>query len=195
MLFNTDIFPDGGGSHRVRPEKKDLWKVVLSLVLITLLVILYALEIPYFSRVFEIESLIFRGIIVGLIFGGLIGYRLTKSVKDSLDKVKIYLLMVFIGMLVLPIFFMLTNRLLSPYESQVEQVEFIEMKPFAQYGITQTDLQKGVQPTGFYVFFVRNGQIERTRIDTSMYLDNQRGDQIDLSIYKGLWGYDVIETK
>ena len=75
----------------------------------------------------------------------------------------------------------------------MEQVEFIEMKPFAQFGITQTDLQKGVQPTGYYLFFVRNGQIERTRINVPEFIDNKRGDQINLLIYKGLWGYEVVE--
>ncbi len=190
----ANLLDGASGQHRIRPERKDIWKIVVGTIFFIGSMILYALEFPQYSRTFEVESLIKWAMIFGGIVGLFVGHRFARSVKDSLEKIKIYLIFFALGVCFMPLWTSLSNRLLSPHPIQQEQVEFVELQAFKQsrFGLTKEDLEKGLQPSGYYLFFVRNDRIERTQVKTPVFEDKKRSEMIDLPIKKGLWGYDII---
>ena len=131
---------------------------------------------------------------LGAIFGAFLAMRYTKTVNTLIEKLQISLFFIFLIGLTFPLLGSLSNRLLSFQPVVSEQVEFVEIKAFAQsrLGMTKEELKNGIKPSGYYLFFVRNDRIERIQLKEPMFEEVKRSEMVSFPIKQGLWGYDVI---
>ncbi len=70
--------------------------------------------------------------------------------------------------------------------------EFIQEEP---YGASRFGIIEGQEPTveGYFIFFVRNGQFERIKSPVPKFPNKEKGDEIQLAIREGFWGYDLVD--
>ena len=137
-----------------------------------------------------LQRFAFFGVLVGIS----LGFYFTQKIPDQLEKIKIFLLLIFLVVVVLPLLGSLSNRLLSFQPVVNETVEFVELKAYAEsrFGLTEEDLKNGIQPSGYYLFFVRQDKIERITLKKPLFETTKRSEMIQLPIKQGLWGYDVV---
>ena len=103
-----------------------------------------------------------------------------------------HLIFLTLGVLLLPVFGSMTNRLLSFSNYKNQPVELFVQKGFiADVGIIQG---QSLKPDGYFTFVILDGNLERLKSKEPMYPNAVKGDLVDLKMKKGLYGYWVIKT-
>lgn len=156
-----------------------------------LLIILYVFEFPYFSNTFEVQKMVIFAMILGAAFGAFLGYRYQYIAKDSVERFQVYTTFVVLSLIFMPLLVSLSNRLLSFQPIRQEQIEVfqVEARLSERFGVLKDDT---VQPNSYYIFFIRDGNLERIKTDQVIFANKEKGDMIQLPIKKGLWGYEVV---
>jgi len=196
MLPGIDDLLDGGGNlgnikGRVRPEKKDIWKVIAWVVGIMTVIVLYVFEVKHLLKTFNLSSMALIAMLLGAIAGAALGYSVSGNTKTSLERMQIIIMITVFGALAMPLFASLSNRLLGS-EVQNEKVEFTKLDPIME---AKFDMPTELKPDAYFLYFVRNQEIEKLKVREPHYKGTKRGARIDLPIIKGLWGYDVAQLK
>ena len=107
-----------------------------------------------------------------------------------MDKIRIWSVAILIPLFFAPWLGSLSNRFFSP-KITYRTVEFIEVKPFSNsfkdiYEIIE------LEADGCFLFIYYDGEIHRLKRKRCSFFNNKNGDQISLSMKKGLWGYEVV---
>ncbi len=160
------------------------WLCVLGLIA---LIILYAIELGHIGNTIGYLNLIWKSILISIFIGVLLGRQFQGKGEELVDKIRIWSACILLPAFFAPLLGSLTNRNLSDHISESKTFEFIEEKAFVSsaYG-----LQK--RPDGCYLFVFYDGKIERFKRKECHYLALKRGEEISLTIKKGLWGYEVV---
>lgn len=163
----------------------------LGVVALVALITLYIYEFTYFTNTLQFGELLVRSEIVAGVLGIWLGLRLVKVGDEMVDKVRI-----FSGCLLLPLVFAplaasLSNRILTTHSIRKESFEFFDEKPFSPqpYGVIQSEK---LSPEGTYLFVIVDGDLVRLKSKSKVGTGKKRGDQLELSVKRGLWGYDVV---
>ena len=190
MLFDDFSFGSFGGRREILKTREYLIYGGLGLIFI-LLVVLYVFEFRVFDRTLEVKTLVIRSLLFGILPGAWLGYLFRRSGKDLTEKVQIYVFFILMSVLFMPLFGSLTNRMLSFRPVRTVQVELEGETPFyaSRFGVIKGEK---IEPTGFYTFFYYNGHLERLKSKQALFPGKERGDQVDLDLRKGLWGYDLV---
>ena len=173
------------------------WKERLLYATLTLavigLVVVYALEIYYFKRTFNPAALFIGGGALGLVLGLLVGRRFSTTAEDAVERIQVYLFFTALAVIFTPLLASLSNRWLSPHAPRAEQVIFFEEKPYRQerFGLLFW-ASPSDKPRGYYVFFMRDGKLERIDNRAPLRPAPQRGDTMEILVRKGLWGVDWV---
>jgi len=171
--------------------KAEYAKGIFGTILIIGLIVGYTFEIPHFSNTFGIKSLILSALGLGFVIGLLCGWKYTQDNKNSLEKFQITVAFIFLGMVVMPLFASWINRVLASNEVKVEPLEFVSQQPFSQsrFGAGVGNLKVD----GYYLFFVRNKNIERVRTKGILVSEDvAKGAVIGIPIRRGSLGYDIF---
>jgi hypothetical protein len=156
------------------------------------LITAYVLEFKHFATTFEMGELAVKSIAVSLLLGLLLRWVLRAYAVDLVSNLQLWT-----ACLLLPAFFApfvgsLTNRLLSPHPVALNSYEFFGEKPFAasRYGFIEGEK---IEPEGYYVFFLREGKLERLSSEISRFPGLESGETISIPVRKGLWGFEMVE--
>ncbi len=163
-------------------------------LLFIVLVILYVLEFPWFDRTINARTMTFFALAIGIILGLGLGWAYRGQARDKTEKVQLYVFFVFICGLFAPLAASLGNRLLSPYPPRAETVEFIEEK---QYFSEPFGLLKGEKPKpdGYLSFFYYEGELRRVKNETPLFSGRNRGEEAQIMMRRGLWGFDIVQRR
>jgi len=158
------------------------------------LVVAYALEIYYFKRTFNMAPLFIGGGAVGLVLGLLAGRHFSRTAEDAVERIQVYLFFTALAVIFLPLLASLSNRWLSPHPPRMERVIFFEEKAYRQerFGLLFWGSPSD-KPRGYYVFFMRDGKLERIDNRAPLSPPLQRGDALEISVREGLWGVEWVE--
>jgi hypothetical protein len=176
--------------------KKDLMgykvKAVIGVVAILSVGVLYALEFRWFDRTINMPLLVKYALLLGAVVGIAIGGYLQKGVRQSVEKMQLFLLAFSVCLLITPLLASLTNRLLSQHPTQSIAVEFVDEEGFYA-DRTPPIIGEDIKPTAYYLFFYYEDGLRRIK-NKNRYIRGAitRGDTIYLPIRKGLWGFDLV---
>ncbi len=171
--------------------KSDVFKIITGVFLVFLFIVLYAIEFSFISRTFEVSGLIGRSVVVGILMGCGLGYFVTRYADELLEKVQYFIMVLVLSILITPLFGAMSNRLLAG-KPETKNFEFIQEEP---YGASRFGIIEGQEPTvdGYFIFFVKDGQFERIKSPVPKFPNKEKGDQIQLAIRNGLWGYEFVD--
>jgi hypothetical protein len=127
-----------------------------------------------------------------LVAGILLRWLFNKYVASSVTRLQLWAACLLLPALFAPLFGSWGNRLPAPYPAKPVSFEFFQEKPFAASRFGFLEGEK-IEPSGYYVFIIRNGKIERLRSKISRFGNLERGATIQLPVKKGLFGYEVVE--
>lgn len=188
-----NLFPEIGGAaiaSRIRPERRNIWKVVIGVFTVFTILTLYAFEVRWFNSTFEARSLILRSLGIGVLIGGIIAWQLLKHMDAGLEKVQIAIFIISLIALSMPLFGSLSNRLLSFQPIQMEPVEYVKTDV---YGASRFGTIEGqVKADGYYTFIIRKDKIERIKTREALFLTHKRSDIVNLPVKKGFWAYEFV---
>ena len=182
-----------GGSNRIKLKKHEYLKAGFWAFVLLGVVVLYALEIKYFNNTFEIGQLAKRAILVGAVLGGLAcGVMIRRNPEmELLLKFQLSTGILILAMLLMPLVASLTNRLLSFKSFQEVPVEVVKIEGFYS---SRFGFEEGVmpEPDGYHIFFLHNGVLQRLKHKTNPFPTAKEGDQVNLPMKKGFWGYEYV---
>ena len=165
------------------------WVTAASMVF---LIVCYVVEIDFIGNTIQYNRLLRNSLIIALIIGIFLGYRLHKWGNEQVDKIRIWA-----ACLLFPLFFApwlgsLTNRFVPWRDFTTKSFEFIEEVPFAAsaYGFLKGE---AVEKNGCYLFVYYEGEIHRLKRKTCEHSNEESGNSIPLEIKKGLWGYEIVK--
>ncbi len=163
----------------------------LGLLLFIGLFVLYAAEFKWLENTFDAGELIWKSIAGGVLVGILTGLFLKKHAEDLVSHIRLWAACLLVPAFFAPLAGSLTNRLLTPHETQLQDFEFWEEKPYASelYGFIEGEK---IEPDGYYLFILRNGEIKRFKSKFQRFKGVRRGDIIKMPVKKGLWGFEVV---
>lgn len=179
-----------GGQNREKLNRSEYIYGISGALSIFLVAFLYAFEVKYFSNTFEIKSLIWRSLIVGVLVGIAVGYFFSKSFNDGLEKLKLYVFFIVIALLLFPLLGSLSNRLLSFSPKQKTEVELQSQEAYLQsrFGRIKTKKKKD----GIFLFFVKDQKIQRVKTKETLFPNSKKGDRVHIVTKKGFWGYEYF---
>ncbi len=158
------------------------------------LVLVYVFEIQRFENTMGVNDMVWKSLAVGLTAGIFAGWRLACKGKEQVARLQIWATCLLGCLVFAPLFCSLANRLLSPHEPTLKQVEFFQEKPFfaSRFGMLAGEK---ITPSGYYLFFSNQGKLERIKTKEQHFQGIQRGDTIEIWIKKGLFGYELVLMK
>lgn len=179
-----------GGQNREKLKRSEYILGIAGALSIFLVAFLYAFEVKYFSNTFEVEDLVWRSLLVGLLVGITAGYFFSKKFNDGLEKLKLYIFFIVISLLLFPLLGSLSNRLLSFSPKQKIEVELQSQEAYLQnrFGRVKTKNKKD----GIFLFFVKDQKIQRVKTKETLFPDSKKGDRVYIVTKKGLWGYEYF---
>jgi hypothetical protein len=173
-------------------NRNEYFRVALILFLFIGLVVMLTLEIKHFSNTFGVKQMLLISIVVGLLLGfGLWSYFVHKNPDmELLTKFQLCLALLFGGSLLMPPLTSFTNRTLSFAEPQQVPVIFYKSEGYYanRYGILPH-----AKPDGYYVFFVKDDQLERIKVRENLFPDAVEGAEVLLPVNQGAWGFDFVD--
>lgn len=169
---------------------KTILAVVGGILFIFSLIFLIASEIRWFENTFDSVRMAAYAAILGFLIGAGVAYRVAKKLSDSLDKVRATLAILIVLSILFPLAASITNRLLSSNPVHQEEVVLFKEIPYysGRFGLPPKDQ---LQWTGYYIFVVRNDKIERLTAQKAHFLPEMAGQNVQIPIKKGFWGYDI----
>ena len=155
------------------------------------LVVLYVFELPYFHNTFSAINLVLWSLCLGLILGAFLAHRFSDSAQDLTEMIQIYVFFIVMCMIFMPLFGSLSNRLLDDERVELREVEFVDEVPFysSRYGVLKGEQ---LEPTGYYCFFYHEAHLERIKSDRALFFEKKRGDNVEIFIKKGFWGFEYM---
>ncbi len=185
-----------GGGHRIKLKRKEYISAGLVVLLVFIALVLFAFEVKHFSNTFQVNAMVQRALLLGGGVGLGISYWLTRNKPDMdlLPKFQLWVA-VFIGcVLIMPLLASLTNRYLSFSGSELTPVELVKVEGIysSRFGMPEGETPKA---DVYYVFMIKEGQLERIKSKTNPFPNSNEGDFVDLPIRSGFWGYDYVLEK
>lgn len=171
------------------------FRIALAVAGFFCIIMLYAIEIPYFNRYFSFIRFLGFSLTFGLLVGGLAAWKLGRKLPDAYDRMRLRLGLVLAGLLFGPLVFSLLNRHLDPWPTHLEKVEFVEVEErySSRYGLPDPD--EIPEPNTSHLYFYRNASLTRIVFNKKLDLgDVDRGDFIELKIHKGLFGVEWVKS-
>lgn len=153
------------------------------------LMALYVQEFHWLGNTFYAKKLIFWSLGFGLLSGVGLGKYWTRNIADSYDRMRLWILVIFVITLFSPYIGSLTNRLLSFEEAISEEFIFFTEKPIADLEIVSTEKAR---PEAYFVFFMKNGTLERAKTRKRLFEGTEKGAKIRLPVKRGLYGFDIV---
>src|SRR5690606_20129618 len=125
------------------------------------LVVVYALEIPYFNRYFSFSGFLLFGVLFGLLIGAAGAWFWSRRMDDPYDRMRLWLGLLIAGVLLGPLFCSLLNRHLDPWSARWENVELVEMEErySSRYGVGNSG--ELPEPNSFNLYFYRDAELKR----------------------------------
>lgn len=179
-----------GGQNREKLKRSEYIVGILGALSIFLVAFLYAFEVKHISNTFEVESLVWRSLIVGGLVGIVAGYFFSKQFNDGLEKLKLYVFFVVISLLLFPLLGSLSNRLLSFSPKQKIEVELQSQEAYLQsrFGRVKTKKKKD----GVFLFFVKDQKFQRVKTKEVLFPESEKGDRVYIVTKNGFWGYEYF---
>ncbi len=167
-------------------------KSVFALLIIASIVYGYTLEVPYFSNTFKIQYLFFRALFLGALVGGLSGWFFSKKATDKEDRVPIFLLCLFAGLAIFPLLAIRLNHVLAKHPLLSIKAIFLKEEALrtSRVGIVRNSV---VPVDAYYVYFKKDGETERIRCKTQSFRAVEAGQEIELPVKHGFFGFDFYE--
>ncbi|MCB0522181.1 MAG: hypothetical protein H6577_14005 [Lewinellaceae bacterium] len=151
----------------------------------------YVLEFHWLANTFDVGMLVAGSILTALMIGAAAAWKWQKWGDEQVDRIRIWAACLLLPALFSPLLGSWANRLLSPYPVKNESFEFFEEKPFAESRFGFIEGEK-ITPDGYYIFIVHQGKIQRVKSKNQLFQGKQRGDQVELPVKKGLFGFETV---
>ena len=168
--------------------KNNIQKIVAGAVGFFILIFLYANEFSWYGNTFDRNQLILVGLLLGLIVGIGIAYKLQRENQEIIERFQLYIGIMVVSAVLMPLVFSMTNRILSFRGVTEESVEFVETEAFneSRFGLIPQE-----KPDGYYAILVRKGKVVRITSKEPMYENAVKGQRVILPVKKGLWGFEI----
>lgn len=184
MPFDLPDF--SAGNNRYEMLRSDYGKAFFGAGLIILVIVLYVFEIRHFNNTLGVKGLVISGLVVGALLGLLLASQLQKYADELIEQFQIYITAMLLTMALMPLLVSMTNRLLSFHPIEKERVEFVQSDPFisSRFGhLPEQEIE------GYHTFVIYRNRLERLKSKTVLFPNASKGDQVDLTLRKGLWGF------
>ncbi len=167
-------------------------KSILVVAILGGIILGYVHEVPYFSNTFEIQYLFFRCLLIGIVVGGIFGWVLSKKAIDKSDRAPIIMFSLVAGMAIFPLLGISSNHLLSKTAPLSIKVLFQKETPLrtSRFGIAKNTT---VTVDAFYLYFAKDGEMDRIRTKTQSFQHVEAGQEIELPIKQGFWGFTFVD--
>ena len=164
------------------------WLLVFFLVF---LIACYVHEFDYIGNTIHYQSLIWKSLAIAFISGNFLGWYLHQRGEEQVDRIRIWSAAVLLPLFFAPWLGSFTNRAFIGKPVNTRTMEFLEERPFAAsaYGFLKDE---EIKEDGCYLFVFYKNNIHRLKRPSCEFYEKLNGDQIELPVRKGLWGYEFI---
>jgi hypothetical protein len=154
----------------------------------------YSQETLYFSNTFAMRTLFFRGLVFGAFVGLGVFFYYRKNADDALERFQLAAAFTFLGMLVFPFLTIWSNHFFAKETPLSTRVIFQREEPIrtGRFGISKGKLP---EVDGFYMYFLKDGDIDRVRSKQQLFRGVELGTEVELPIKQGFWGFDFVKTE
>ncbi|MEM9920665.1 MAG: hypothetical protein AAF990_21385 [Bacteroidota bacterium] len=182
------------GQNRYKISWKERLTAFGIVGLILFLITLFVLEIPFFSRTFDVKMLVIVSLLIGLAIGLAIGYLIRTVVYEVHERFAVILMVAIPMAIFTPTIAHLSNRLLPRGEAQNVEIEYLsaEARVSERFGV-----QKGqeVEVSKYIIHFLHRQEVKKFQSHYHPFPKAQRGDKVGLPVQKGLWGFEFVALR
>ncbi len=156
------------------------------------LVVLYGLEMGRFNNIFNVRTLAWISVLIGIIISGFLAWKYQPNTSTILEKFQWYVFVVVLSAVFSPLLASLSNRWLAYDSNKPKAYEVYKVRG---YKANRFGMIKGEKMSidGFYVFLIKDDKIVRITTKKAKFGELQKGDSIYINIRKGFWGYEWYE--
>lgn len=188
-MFNIGPY---GGSNRVKLDNSGYVKVGIGAIIIIALIALTVLEFRHFDLLLNPKLLLVYALVLGLILGTILGKKFSEGIKETYEKVRIYVVLIMASIIFMPLFVSLTNRLLDFRTPEKKAVIFENAEAYIseRYGVMEGETAK---IAGYKIVLVMDQEILQLKSKKHPFPNAKKGDTVELTIKKGLLGIKYVK--
>ena len=170
----------------------DTWKIIASATGIFGLIAAYTLEVPHLQNNLELNRLLWTALITGILVGGGLGYGLGRHRSELLERWQLFLGLTVLCILFMPLLLSWTNRHLAFQQPRTEHLELLRIEAYtgSRFGL-QEELSTAA-PDGYRIFVLRDTRILRLQYAHYPFPGKVAGDDVPITISRGLWGFEFV---
>ena len=167
-------------------------KSIIVVVILAVIILGYVREVPYFSNTFGIWYLFFRSLFIGIFVGGIVGWILSKKTTDKSDILPIFAFSIVAGMAIFPLIGISSNHFFAKNDPLSIKVLFQKEEPLrtSRFGVAKNTT---VAVDAFYLYFAKDGEMNRIRSKTQSFRNLEAGTEIELPTKQGFWGFSFVD--
>lgn len=181
-----------GGGHRIKLKRHEYIRAGLALLAILLMIALISFELKHFNNTFEVKTMVIAALVVGLLLGVFISYRITQDHREmeTLVKFQIWVALLICCTLIMPFLASFSNRVLSFRGVDEVPVTFVQTEGFYadRYGLLD-----GAEPDGYFVFVLKEGELVRLKTEENPFPNAKENETVLLPLRKGFWGFGYVD--
>ncbi len=163
---------------------------IAAVALIIALLVLYVLEFDHLNRTLDAGWLVRWSVGAGGVLGAVAGILLAKRAKSTEDRLPFFFGAFLACALLAPLAGSLSNRLMANPKVQQASVEF-HLEEVFYAGVYGFLLGSKPEPR-YRSFFYWGERMYKVQTRRPMFSGRYRGEQVNLSLHKGLWGFYFI---
>jgi len=171
--------------NRIKLTKEGYFKAILAVIFGVVLIVLYVFQIRQFNKILNPGFFMLLSGLVGAIIGLAIARKYSQDVKDTYEKMRIYMLCIVLSIVFSPLLISLTNRYLDFKTVQYKEAQILKIgaRTDQPYGYTKGEKLK---VTSIDITLLIEEKIYNFKNTSNPFPGKEAGSIVQVPIRQGL---------
>ncbi len=178
--------------NRIKLTPEGYLKAILAVIFIVTLIVLYVFQLRHFNKILNPGFFLLLSGLIGLILGLGIARKYSQEVKDTYEKMRIYMLCIVLSVAFAPLLVSLANRYLDFKTVQYKEAQLLSIGARTDQPFGYTKGEK-LKVTNFDMVLLIDEKVYEIRNATNPFPGKKAGSIVQVPVQQGLLEINYLD--